>query len=126
MRVSFSNTGPSWEDYEITETLGEGTFGKVFKVKLKKDLIGKDGVDKLSKKICTNKYYVIKELFTDMMPKKYALRAMEEIQILGEIQSKHIVGYIDSFICGVKVNIVMEYCENGDLEKFLLRNNFSL
>jgi hypothetical protein len=31
------------------------------------------------------KYMVVKELFTDLMPKKYALRAMEEIQILGQI-----------------------------------------
>ena len=26
---------PSWNDYEIVETLGEGTYGKVYKVKSK-------------------------------------------------------------------------------------------
>ena len=26
---------PSWNDYEIVETLGQGTYGKVYKVKSK-------------------------------------------------------------------------------------------
>lgn len=29
------------------------------------------------------KYYVIKELFTDKMEEKYALKAMEEVHVLG-------------------------------------------
>lgn len=37
--------------------------------------------------------------------------------------SKYILKYIDSFIDGSKVNIVTEFCENGDLEKFLNRNS---
>ena len=49
------------------------------------------------------------------MPKKYALLAMEEITILGSLNSPYIVGYIDSFVSSTKVNIIMEYCENGDL-----------
>ena len=56
------------------------------------------------------------------MPKKNALRAMEEISILGQLNSPYIVGYIDSFVSGSKVNIVMEYCENGDLEKHILNS----
>ena len=58
---------------------------------------------------------MIKELYTDLMPKKYALLAMEEITILGSLNSPYIVGYIDSFVSSTKVNIIMEYCENGDL-----------
>jgi len=66
------------------------------------------------------KYYVIKELYTDMMPKKNALQAMEEISILGSLSSPFIVEYIDSFVSATKVNIIMEYCENGDLQTYLL------
>jgi serine/threonine protein kinase len=43
--------------------------------------------------------YVIKELYTDMMPKHAAYQAMEEINILGSLSSPFIVKYIDSFIC---------------------------
>lgn len=50
------------------------------------------------------------------MPKKEALAAMDEIDILAQLtESEHIVKYYDSFVSGTKVNIVMEYCENGDL-----------
>ena len=56
------------------------------------------------------------------MPKKYALRAMDEIQILGQLSSPNIVKYIDSFVCGSKVNIVMEHCEDGDLEKLIYQD----
>lgn len=62
---------------------------------------------------------MVKELFTDLMPEKYAFRAMEEINILGQLHSPHIVSYVDSFVSGTKLAIVMEYCENGDLEKYL-------
>jgi serine/threonine protein kinase len=40
---------------------------------------------------------------------------MEEISILGSLSSPYIVTYIDSFISDTKVNIIMEFCEHGDL-----------
>ena len=58
---------------------------------------------------------MIKELYTDLMPKHAALQAMEEIQILGSLNSPFVVKYIDSFVCEQKVNIIMEFCQNGDL-----------
>lgn len=58
---------------------------------------------------------MIKELQTDLMPKEEALLAMEEIDLLGSISSPFIVAYIDSFVSDMKVNIVMEYCQYGDL-----------
>ncbi len=53
------------------------------------------------------------------MPKKYALQAMEEISILGSLSSPYVVGYIDSFVSATKVNIIMEFCENGDLQSYM-------
>ena len=44
---------------------------------------------------------------------------MEEISILGQLNSPFVVGYIDSFISDKKVNIIMEFCENGDLQSYL-------
>lgn len=65
-------------------------------------------------------FMVIKELMTDLMPRREALQAMDEIDILAQLsECPFIVSYHDSFISGTKVNIVMEYCENGDLQLFM-------
>jgi len=54
------------------------------------------------------------------MPKKEALQAMDEIDILAQLtECNQIVRYIDSFISGTKVNIVMEFCESGDLQTYM-------
>ena len=44
---------------------------------------------------------------------------MEEISLLGSLSSPYVVSYIDSFVSGTKVNIIMEYCENGDLSSLI-------
>ena len=44
---------------------------------------------------------------------------MEEISILGSLSSPYIVSYINSFVSDTKVNIIMEYCEQGDLQSFI-------
>jgi serine/threonine protein kinase len=49
------------------------------------------------------------------MTKEQALQSMEEITMLGSLSSPFIVSYIDSFVSGAKVNILMEFCEHGDL-----------
>lgn len=33
-----------------------------------------------------------------------------EIELLGELESPYIVSYLDSFIEGTNINIIMEYC----------------
>lgn len=54
------------------------------------------------------------------MPKKEALAAMDEIDILAQLtECNQIVKYYDSFVSGTKVNIVMDYCESGDLQKYM-------
>jgi serine/threonine protein kinase len=49
------------------------------------------------------------------MPKEIALEQMMEIEMMAEIDSYFIVGYLDSFIEDTKINIIMEFCQNGDL-----------
>ncbi|EQD26149.1 Serine/threonine protein kinase-related domain protein, partial [mine drainage metagenome] len=41
--------------------------------------------------------------------------AVHEATILSAIDSPYIVKYYDSFIEKSTINIIMEYCENGDL-----------
>jgi NIMA (never in mitosis gene a)-related kinase len=45
---------------------------------------------------------------------------LTEINVMARIDSPYIVKYYDSFIQNEKkVNIVMEFCEHGDLHKLL-------
>lgn len=46
-----------------------------------------------------------------------------EIELLGELESPYIVAYYDSFIEDNRINIIMEFCQHGDLESFLKRQN---
>jgi len=41
--------------------------------------------------------------------------AVHEAEILSSIDSQFIVKYYDSFTENRMINIIMEYCENGDL-----------
>lgn len=52
--------------------------------------------------------------------------AMNEIEVMLMMNSPHIVGYFDSFIDfdmngQPRMNIVQEYCKNGDLSSFLIK-----
>ena len=55
------------------------------------------------------------------MPRKEALKAMNEIELHGQLANcLYVVKYVDSFISGAnKVNIVMEHCAGGDLQAML-------
>jgi len=57
------------------------------------------------------------------MPKEVALKQLMEIEMLAEVESPYIVGYYDSFIQDTMINIIMEYCHNGDLESYIQRQN---
>jgi len=47
--------------------------------------------------------------------------AVHEATILAKINSPYIVKYYDSFTEKSNINIIMEYCENGDLGLYLKR-----
>ncbi len=49
------------------------------------------------------------------MPKEVALEQLLEIELLAELESPYIVTYYDSFIEDTMINIIMEYCQHGDL-----------
>ena len=45
--------------------------------------------------------------------------ALNEALLMGKIQNKHIVRHYRSFETENKLNILMEFCEQGDLSGFL-------
>jgi NIMA (never in mitosis gene a)-related kinase len=58
------------------------------------------------------------------MSDSQGLDALEEINILGRVDSPYIVKYYDSFVQdNTKINIIMEFCEHGDLHSYLKKLN---
>jgi NIMA (never in mitosis gene a)-related kinase len=58
-----------------------------------------------------------------LLPKEAAFEALQEIEILSELDSHYVVGYYDSFIDGSTINIIQEYCQHGDLNKYIRKQN---
>ena len=70
-----------------------------------------------------DRHYVIKEVDTANLPSHAAFEAMQEIELLAELDSHFVVGYHDSFIDDTKINIIMEYCQHGDLSTYIRKQN---
>ncbi len=92
-------------NFEVLTKLGKGSFGVVYKVRRKKD----------------NKIYVLKQIAIGNMSKRFRQDAINEVSILARLKHTHIVKYYDSFITSSHLNIIMEYCENGDLNQTIKR-----
>ena len=94
------------KDYIIKERLGTGAFGVVFKV-LKKS---------------NNTIYVIKQISLLGLTYQQKNEAKLEAKILSSVRSNYIVRYYESFEENNYLNIVMEYCDGGDLSQFINKN----
>ena len=77
----------------------------------------------VERSLVMNRDYVIKEVDTAALPSFAAFEAMQEIELLAELDSHFIVGYHDSFIDGTKINIIMEFCQHGDLSTYIKKQN---
>ena len=94
------------KDYIIKEILGVGAFGTVYKVQKKSD----------------DKIYVIKKISLIGLNPNQIQKAKLESKILSNVQSPYLVKYYESFEENNFLNIVMEYCDGGDLNKFIKKN----
>lgn len=90
-------------DFEILASLGKGSFGTVYKVKRKED----------------KSIYVLKQINISQLNSKSRTAALNEVKILSSLENPHVVKYYDSFIEKNVLNIIMEFCEGGDLSKFI-------
>ena len=96
-------------NYEIEKQLGKGTYGVVYKVKKRDD----------------NKIYVLKQISLIGLTSSQKDEVKLEAKVLSKIKSKYVVKYYDSFEEDGKLNIIMEYCDNGDLNDFLERHKLT-
>jgi NIMA (never in mitosis gene a)-related kinase 1/4/5 len=104
-------------DFNILSTLGSGSYGQVYKVER---IVHKHAAatNKSSKKK-TSKIYVMKQVQLNQMTKEEQFDAVNECKIMASLSNKYIVKYYDSFIDKTALNIIMEYCNNGDLQQYL-------
>ena len=93
-------------NYIILSKLGTGSYGVVYKVK----------------SINKNNIYVIKQIPFDHLSSKQIYEVKQEAKILSSINSIYVVKYYNSFEENNCLNIVMEYCDGGDLSAFLQKN----
>ena len=97
-------------DYKILKRVGFGSSGFVYKV-IKKDDIN-------------NQPYILKQIpYSEQNLEETTKKvnsARNEALILSKLSCKYIVKYYDSFIdSDFNLNIIMEYCDNGDLNTFI-------
>ena len=92
-------------DYEIVKELGNGTGTHIF-------LVTKNSSD-------NKNYYVIKQINLEGLSSEEKKTFKNEANILSKIKSEYVVKFIEDFEENNCYNIVMEYCEGGDLQKFL-------
>ena len=90
-------------DFEFHELLGRGSFGKVYRVTRKQD----------------GQIYVMKQINVAEMSEPEQRDAVNEVKVMASMDHCNIVRYFDSFIDGELLNIVMEFCDGGDLQAYL-------
>ena len=87
------------QDYERVKVLGKGSFGQAVLVRRKSD----------------KKELVAKEVDMKRMNRKEREEAIHEVKMLKKLRHPNIVGFYDNIEERGTLNIIMEYCDGGDL-----------
>ncbi|KAL4510507.1 hypothetical protein ABPG72_004661 [Tetrahymena utriculariae] len=85
--------------YKEIEVIGRGNFGSAT----------------LVEKLDNKKQYIAKKIVLSSLNPKQQDSALQEAQLLRDLNHKNIVSYIESFKEEDLLIIIMEYCEHGDL-----------
>ena len=95
----------SFDDYEVLDTIGCGSFAKCSRVRRKS----------------TKEILVWKELSYGAMSDKEKQMLCDEVNILRDLNHPNIVQFVDRLIDhqNRKIFIVQEYCDGGDLASYI-------
>ena len=98
----------SLNDFELGKILGKGSFASVLLVTRKSD----------------RKIYAMKRINIAKMDPKEREGALNEIRILASLSHPNIIGYKEAFFDEMSktLNIVMEYADDGDIDKKIKEN----
>ena len=98
----------SLEDFIFGKELGKGSFGTVSIVTRRED----------------GKIYAMKRVYISSLSDKDKKSSLNEIRILSSLNHRNIIGYKEAFFDeqSKTLNIVMEYAEEGDIEKKVKEN----
>ena len=101
----------TFNDFEFLRTLGKGAFSTVYLVRRK----------------LNHKQYALKSIIMEKLKEIEQQNSVNEIRLLASISHPNIIGYKEAFWNekNKTLNIVMEYCDDGDLEtkiKIMKRN----
>ena len=96
------STNTKISDFVVTSKLGTGAFSEVFKCVRKSD----------------KQTYALKKVKMQRLSAKEKENALNEVRILASINHNNIAGYKEAFFEEATqcLCIVMEYCDNGDLQ----------
>ena len=109
--IQLNNKGIKFEDYNILNILGTGSFGRVFKVTLKDDP--------------SNRVFAMKVVNKNLLLRKKQLKyAVGECTVLKKCDCPFIVKLYYSFQTLENLYMVEEYCPGGDLSYHLKINLF--
>jgi len=101
--------GITFSSFEILDTLGSGTFGKVFKVKLK-------GTEEIFAMKIINKKYLIKN--------QQLRYAVTECNVLKSATNPFIITLHYAFQTPEHLYMILDYCPGGDLSYHIVKNLF--
>jgi NIMA (never in mitosis gene a)-related kinase len=111
------------KEYSIAEKLGQGSYGSVYLVSKKEKSVSQNKFTNQNLSNINNKsksgLYVLKQIPLFNMDKSEIESVKQEAKILALLDCKYIVKYVDSFIETKTLNIIMEYCDGGDLSKYI-------
>ena len=93
--------GSPFEDYEIIEQLGEGTFGKVFKVRNKNN----------------NSIRAMKQISKSFINNLNDSEVGKEIEILKKLNHPYIIKLYEYYSTSKHLFLINEICDQGDLQK---------
>lgn len=94
------------KNYTIIQSLGKGAFGEVLLVLDPKD----------------NQLFALKKVPLIGLNLKERLDAAEEASKLMMLQNSNVIGFHETFIENDNLNIIMQFCEGGDLNTLIKKN----